>query len=137
MLKKKISKRKVSLSIPISNLLGLLFSSGIGIITIVLLSLFVSYIFSKSANFPSYTGVYFCGCVGLGSIIGGFISAKKCNFKGFISGFICSFITLLFITVLMLFFTDGKLNEKTLILFLIIIICSTVGGIISANTKKR
>ena len=137
MLKKKIAKRKISFSIPISNLLGLLFSSGIGIITMVLSSLLVSYIFSKSANFPSYTGVYFCGCVGCGSLISGFLSAKKCNFKGFISGFICSFITLLFTTIIMLFFTHGKLNENTLILFLIIIICSTIGGIISANTKKR
>ncbi len=137
MLNKKISRRKINYSLPVANILGLLISSTIGIVVIILLTLVISYIFSKSAYFPSYTGVYFCGCVGIGSLISGFLSAKKCNFKGFISGFICSFIIILFTTVIMLFFTNGMLNEMTLILFLIIIICSTIGGIISANTKKR
>ncbi len=137
MLNKKIKKRKLNFSVPIANIIGLLISSLIGIFVITILTLVVSCIISKSSNYPLHTEIYFCGCVGFGALIGGFISAKKCNFKGFVSGFISSFVTSFLITIIMLFFSSGKLNEKTLILFSLIVVCSTIGGIISANTKKR
>ncbi len=137
MLRKQTKKRKTNFSVPVTNIIGLLISSIIGVISVSILSFVISFILTKSSNFPLYTEVYFCGCVGIGALISGFISAKKCNFKGLISGFICSFITIFFITIIMLFFTNGKLSENTLIMFLVIIICSTIGGIVSANTKKR
>lgn len=137
MLIKKTKKRKISFPVPLTNIIGLFLSSFTGIIVISILTFVISTIISKSSNYPSYTEIYFCLCIGLGSLISGYFAAKKCNFKGLISGFICSFLTILFITIIMLFFTNGQLNEKTIILYLIIVICSTLGGIISANTKKR
>lgn len=134
---KKILKRKINILNPASNLLGVILSSFIGVGLSTLFILILSYIISKSSNLPSHTGAYFLACIGLGSVLSGIISSKKCNLKGLLAGLFCSIPNSIFVTIIMLFFTNGQLSESTIILYALIIICSTVGGIIGANTKKR
>ena len=80
MLRKQTKKRKNIFSIPVTNIIGLLISSLIGVISVSIISFIISIILTKASNFPLYTEVYFCGCVGIGALISGFISAKKCSF---------------------------------------------------------
>lgn len=134
---KKSFKRKNELSGPVKNFINLLFSSSLGLLSTIIITFIVSLIITSSSEYPKYTSVFFIISVIISCIISGFIASKKCNFKGIISGLLCSIPYSLFITVIMLFFTNCKLKESTIILYLIIIICSTIGGIVGANTKRR
>ena len=136
-MRKKNFKRKNEMSLPLKNIIDLMISSVIGVIFTVFLTFVISFIISKSENLPNYTAVLFLLCVAIGNTLGGFIASKKCNFKGIISGILCSIPNSIIITIIMLFFTDGKISEKTIILFFIVLIFSTIGGIVGANTKRR
>ena len=94
-------------------------------------------IISKTSILSGYLKIYFSICVGLGSIFGGFLSSKKCNFKGMLSGLLSSLPNSIIITIIMIVFSGGQLKESTIIIFLLIVICSILGGIIGANTKRR
>lgn len=136
-MKKRFLKRKNEMSMPMKNFVSLSISSVIGNILTIFLTFIISYIISKSENIPSYLGILFLFCIACGNILSGFIASKRCNFKGIISGLICSIPNALIITLIILFFSNSKINEKTLLLYLFIIFCSSVGGIIGANTKRR
>ncbi|MBO5334195.1 MAG: TIGR04086 family membrane protein [Clostridia bacterium] len=130
-------KRNINLSNPTKNILGVVLSSFAGIALSITLTFIISYIISKTSVLSIHLKIYFSVCVGLGSIFGGFISSKKCNFKGLLSGFLSSIPNSLIVIVFMVIFSNGQLKESTVIIFLLIIICSTLGGIIGANTKRR
>ncbi len=136
-MKKRFLRRKNEMSNPIKNIVSLTVSSMLGNILTIILTFLISYIISKSENIPSYLGILFLFCIAAGNILSGIIASKRCNFKGIISGLICSFPNALIITIIMLFFSNSKISEKTLFLYLFIIFCSSVGGIIGANTKRR
>lgn len=134
---KRPIKRKKELSIPLKNVIGVTVSSVISVIISIIISLIFSLIISKSSELPDSLLLYFIGCIALGSLAGGILSSKLCSFKGIISGLICSMPTSLLITFIMLFFSSGKLDEKTIFMYVIVIVSSVMGGIIGANTKRR
>ena len=134
---KKTTKRKNEIPITTKNIVGIGVSSLVGLIIVVILTLFASAIISKSAVMTSSIGAYFIGCVMIGGIVVGFSASKMCEFKGIVSGVISSIPYSFGVTILMLIFSHGQLSSKTILLFIGIIICSTIGGIVSANTKRR
>ncbi len=134
---KKNKKRNNDMSIPSKNIMGIFTSNVISTAVVIVLTLIVSISLTKSASLTKSTGVVFVIIVLLGSLITGFIASKKCSYKGLISGLISSFPYIFLITFLMLVFSNGKLNIYTSVLFLLIIIFSTIGGIVSANTRRR
>ena len=136
-MRKKIAKRKKEQSISTKNIIGILLASGIGFIFIVLLTFIASLILTKSLSLTNSTAIYFIVSIAFGALITGFIASKKCEFKGLISGIVASLPLILFITVIMLIFSHGRLIAETIILYLGIIMLSATGGIISANTKRR
>ncbi len=136
-MRKKAIKRKNDMPIMAKNIVGICISSLIGLILVIILTLFMSAIISKSAVMSNTLPAYFLGCVMIGAIIVGFIASKMCKLKGFVSGLISSIPYGFGITVLMLIFSHGQLSSKTILLYIVIIVCSVIGGIISANTKRR
>ncbi len=136
-MRKKIAKRKNELPVSTKNIVGILLSSGIGLISIIILTLIASLILTKSSELTNSIAIYFIGSVTIGALITGFIASKKCEFKGLISGIISSLPLIFIITVIMLIFSHGRLMPETAILYVGIAIFSAIGGIISANTKRR
>ena len=136
-MRKKIARRKRERPTPIKNAIGIATASVIGIICTVLLSVICSYILMKSEVLSDTVGLYFIACVLCGAILNGFTASKKCTVKGILSGLIASIPFSLTVIIIMLFFTKGQLSFNTLFLCLGIVLCSTVGGIFGANTKRR
>ena len=134
---KKVSKRKKEIPVSTKNIIGFLISSGIGFVTVLILTLLAALILTKSSTLTNLVAVYFIGSVGISALITGFIASKKCSFKGFISGIIASLPLIFLITIFMLIFSSGRLIPETIILYMGIIVFSVIGGIISANTKRR
>lgn len=130
-------KRNISFPNNTNNILGILISALIGTVFTFLLTLILSYIISKTSVLPAYLKIYFSICVGLGSIVCGFISSKKCNYKGVISGVLSSIPNLILIFFIILIFSDGQLKLDILIIFFVSILSSSFGGIVGANTKRR
>lgn len=134
---KKIVKRKKELNLPLKNLVGILTANGVSLICTVFLTVLCSLILMKSQVLSSSLTMYFIGCLALGAVINGLVSSKKCSFKGILSGLLSSLPFAFFITVIMIFFTRGKLSLNTLYIWLTAAVCSTVGGILGANTRRR
>ncbi len=136
-MRKKLAKRKKEVNIPTKNVLGILTANLIGTICAVIFTLLCSLLLQKAEILSGSLTVYFVVCITLGALINGFVAAKRCSIKGIFSGIISSLPYALIITVIMLFFSKGILNTNTIFLYLAVIIGSTVGGIFSANTKRR
>ncbi len=136
-MRKKIAKRKKELPVSTKNILGILLASGIGFISIIIFTLIASLILTKSPVLTNSITIYFIGSVTIGALITGFISSKKCGFKGLVSGVVASLPLIFLIAVIMLIFSYGRLIPETAILYVGIAIFSAIGGIISANTKRR
>ncbi len=134
---KNNKKRRIELSGPIKTIVGISISCLIGIITSLLLSIFFSYILSKSPEISSFVSVYFVISVLLGVFISGFLGSKLLQFKGLISGLICSIPYSLTTIFIMLFASNGQLSPFVAILLIFIMIFGIIGGITSANMKRR
>ena len=119
------------------NLIGLGISSVSGTIIAVILSFIFSYIFANAETLSESMGAVFVICIFIGGLICGIISARLTNLKGLVSGSIASIIYLLLITIIMLFFANGRLSATTLFLYLGTVIASIIGGIFGANLKRR
>lgn len=136
-MRKKLSKKKKEMPLVTQNIIGILLSCFIGLVMTVIFTGLLSIALTKSSVITDTVGAYFIGCVMLGAVIAGFIASKRCTFKGILSGFVSSILYSLFVTVVMLFFSNGQINSKTVFLYAGIILCSVIGGILSANTKRR
>lgn len=136
-MRKKIAKRKIELPVTTKNIIGILLSSGIGFITVFLLTLAASLVLTKSSVISNSATIYFIGSVAISSLITGFTASKRCTLKGLLSGIIASLLLIVLITIMMLFFSHGRLIHETGFLYLGIIIFSAIGGIAGANTKRR
>lgn len=136
-MRKKIAKRKKELPVSTKNILGIILSSSIGFISIIVLTLISSIILTKSTALSNSTTIYFIGSVSIGSLITGFIASKKCEFKGIVCGIVASLPQMILVTIMMLVFSHGRLISKSAILFIGIALFSSIGGIISANTKRK
>ena len=134
---RKIIKKKNNISSVNKKLVGIGVSSTAGTVITVILTILFSYTFANSETLSNSIGVIFIGCLLVGALICGVISSRMTDFKGIIAGVVSSHIYCLLITVIMLFFSDGKLSANTFFLYLGICFTSAIGGILGANIKRR
>lgn len=134
---KKISKRHIELGTPIKTLLGIIIPCMIGILVSFILSIFFSYVLSKSPEISKFISIYFIISVLSGAFFCGFSASKLLNFKGLISGLICSFPFLSLVLFVMLLASDGKLSVFSIVFLVFVIVVSVIGGIVSSNMKRR
>lgn len=133
---KKLYKRKEYPEI-IENIIGISTSSVVGIIVVFVLTFLFSLILNKSQKLPDNLTWYLMGIVVVGALVNGLISTIRCKLKGIISGVVSAVPFSLFITIALLVFSAGQIESKTGILYLLIFVVSTIGGILGANTKRR
>lgn len=134
----KKQRKKVKVSSGISgNVIGILISALSAIIITFLLTALIAFLQLKSEKIADSYIMYFYFCAVSSSFIGGFISSKKCTFKGVISGLVTSLIYNFILTVILLFVSSGKLRADTGILYAITTAFFALGGIAGANTKRR
>lgn len=134
---KKIVKRKNEINPSMKNLVAILTSNAISLVCTVFLTAICSLILMKSQVLSDSLTPYFVGCLAIGSLINGFISAKKCSLKGILSGLISAVPFAFVIVIIMIFFTRGQLAPNTFLVLLTALVCSTLGGIFGANTRRR
>lgn len=134
---KKSSKRKREMTARNKNIIGIIVSLLAGFIITISISLICALALYKSENLPDSLMLYLTGSVLLGALISGFTASKKCAFKGIVSGLISSVPFVSLNIVLMLIFSKGRLAYESVFLIAGIIICSAIGGIFGANTKRR
>ena len=136
-MRKKLNKKKQDLPLTTKNIIGVLSSSAIGILITLIVTIIISLILRNTAVFTESIIPLFVVSIAIGTVVTGFIASKRCSFKGLISGIISSIPYLFIITIIMLFFSRGQLATSMLFLYIGGLICSALGGIISANTKRR
>lgn len=134
---KKVNMYMQKTSIPMKNLIGILVSSLIGFVLTLFITLVLSVALKNVPNLPESLTFYFVFPVVFSSLIAGFISSKLCDFKGIFSGCLSSIFFSFLVTIMIVLFTDGYLNSQISILYIGIVLSSMLGGIISANMKKR
>ncbi len=135
-MRKKLSKRKEYPEI-IENIIGISTSSVVGILVVFALTFLFSLILNKSQKLPDNFSWYLMGIILVGALVNGLISTIRCKLKGIISGVVSAVPFSLFITIALLVFSAGQIESKTGILYLLIFVVSTIGGILGANTKRR
>ncbi len=134
---KTIIKKRIELNATIKTILGIIISSIIGVTVSLLLSVIFSYILSKSPEVSKFIGLYFVISVLSGAFVCGFTGNKLLNFRGIVSGLICSLPFSIFILLIMLVTSNGILSGISVLLFVFIIVFSLFGGIVSSNMKRR
>lgn len=135
-MRKKVIK-KGDMSSTAKNITGIIFSAAIGTAICLIISLIFSYCFANAEILTDSFKAFFVASVLLGVFSGGIFSSRLTSLKGIVSGILSSTIYLLIITVIMLFFSSGKLSANTAFLYLGIIIVGIIGGICGANIKRR
>ena len=73
----------------------------------------------------------------IGGFVCGFSGSSMLPFKGLVSGLMCCVPYTILMYILMFIFSDGKLSYSSLLLILVIIASSSIGGITNANIKRR
>ena len=78
-------------------------------------------------------------CCAMGSLFGGYISAKLCKSKGLINGVLTGFCIFLAVTLISLFVSGGSFTIMTIIRMIIVLTSAAIGGILGVNklTKKK
>lgn len=135
---RKNNKPKVKTSSALSkNIIGITVSSAVSIIILVICTAIISLVLLKSETVAGSYIMYFFACSVASAFIGGFISSKLCTLKGLFSGLISSLVYNLMLTVILLFVSDGQIKAITGILYALTTAFFALGGIVSANTKRR
>lgn len=136
-MRKKVLKRKNDMSVTAKNIIGIVLSAVIGTVICLILSLIFSYVFANAETLTNSVGAIFVACIMLGGFFSGIFSSRLTAFKGIVAGTLASILYSLIVTVIMLFFADGRLSANTLFLFIGIIVVGIIGGICGANIKRR
>lgn len=136
-MQKKLNRRKSEMPVATKNIVGVIIAGVIGALITILLTLILSLILSKAEFLSQSIKAILILTVLSGAVLSGFIASKRCSFKGLISGLIATFPFLFVINAIMLIFSQGKLKSSVILLYVGAFICSSIGGIISANTKRR
>ena len=136
-MRKKYIKRKLESPSIISKIINIIISCFVGILISLLMSFAFSFILSHSESLSKFTGVYFIIAVYVGGFSCGFLGTKILSFKGFISGLLCGIPYIIFTIILMLLISKQPLNFYSILFIIGALVSNTLGGIISANTKRR
>ena len=95
-----------------------------------------SLIFSKTGNIPqSFIIPITVGIAGIGSIIGGYITAKKSKKRGMLNGMLCAFILFVIMIIGSLIISNEPFTLVSVIRFMLMILTGAIGGIIGVNNK--
>ncbi|MCQ2455598.1 MAG: TIGR04086 family membrane protein [Clostridia bacterium] len=84
----------------------------------------------------AYSPFFATLCISLGAFISSFFIARKKQSKGYLIGIITGLGYFAVITVMALIITKGKIGSNTAFHFVIILLASTVGGILGVGNKK-
>lgn len=76
-------------------------------------------------------------CICVGSLVSGFLCAKKMRTKGLVWGTCCGVAMSAVILVATLGFSSANLGVSQLFKVIFIMICAMIGGIMGVNSKKR
>lgn len=136
-MQKKLLKRKSEISLPVRNIIGICLSTLSGTISSLLVTVIFSYVLLNSAEISDYYFIYLMFSFIIGGFICGFSGSSTLQFKGIVSGLMCCVPYTIVMYILMFIFSNGKLNGISLLSVLVILISSVIGGITSANIKRR
>ena len=112
-------------------------SSVAGVILITLALLFAAAVCLSSDLGETCDSVISGVCIGLGTLVAGFISSKKIGSGGILGGLICSAIIYLLIFIISLIMGGGPVTPITLYHFLIAILCGAIGGVLGVNSSRK
>ena len=125
----KNSLNKYFISIAVGTGVGMLLSS-----VLIFLMAVILIIGNIPAVMISPATVFF---LAVGGFFGGFISAKISGEKGFFCGFVSGILFFIFLWIIGVFFESSGYGTAALIKSLMIIISSSLGGIVGVNYIKR
>ena len=111
----------------------------VGIVTtIIMLLFFAAFYFATDMN-DALVSPLSALCVGVGSLLSGFLSSKKIKTMGIVNGLICGAVLFLLVTFISLFFSESGFSMISLIHGAIILVSGMIGGVIgvvkSSNKK--
>ena len=121
------------LNILIGSLKGLIFAI---VIFFVLIAVFAFVVTKKDFSDTVVEIMTLCA-LGISSFIGAIINTKKLKIKGVLAGLITAGEIFVIVLIVSLFGENGSLTLLTLKKLLVILIPGIIGGILSANTKKK
>jgi putative membrane protein (TIGR04086 family) len=117
-----------------SILIGLILSSSI----VVLLILLSGFLFLVSGKFPQeYLNYLMLGILGIGGLVGGYISARLNNSSGLIIGLVTGLLLYLIILIAGLATSFGTVTIFTLYKLLVLAVLGAVGGVLGVNKKDK
>lgn len=121
-----------------SELINHIIALSFGIISSVLfyfLSLIIfSFIFAKTSNIPqSFIIPITIGVAGIGSFLGGYISARKSKKRGMFNGIICALLLFIIMVIGSLIISNEPFTIVSIIRFMLMILTGAIGGIIGVN----
>lgn len=109
-----------------------------GTISAVILLLIFSAILSFSDIQESYLALFGYLAVVVGAFMGGFFSSMKHRKKGLVSGLVTGVLLFIILFIFRLIIVGfDSFTISTFIQLLLIVIASTVGGILGVNIKKK
>ena len=101
----------------------------VGIVTTIIMLLFSTAFYLATDMNDALVSPLSALCVGVGSLLSGFLSSKKIKSNGILNGLICGGILFLLITFVALFFSGGGFSLISLIHSAIILVSGMIGGI--------
>lgn len=109
-----------------------------GISVCVLLLIIISFLITKSSNFPHMiTQPLMIIIASLGSFSGGYISARISSEKGMMYGMLCGFLMFILLFLAGLISVRESITMTTAIRLFAMLLSGAVGGIIGVNKRKR
>ena len=112
-----------------------LFSVLKGLIFSFFCILAVSLLHINNGTFNGFTKIIIYVAIGIGSFITGYTAFKRLKGRGIVNGFISSLIySVVYITILLVI-TGFQVNERVLLVPLVILFFGILGGIVSANKQ--
>lgn len=129
----KLTKNKTVNSI----ILSIVIPSVIGFLITVFCTFLLSYLLNRSSTLTSSVKIYFVISLIIGAFASGILAGRKTELKGIVAGLINAVLFLFYSVIIMLFFSDGKLDITVTFVYVAAILVSAASGIIGANMKRR
>lgn len=116
-----------------------IFGTLTGIIVTTLSLILFAVIFTALDLDAAYAHPIASVCCAIGSLFGGYISAKLCRSKGLINGILTGIFIFLAVTIVSIIVGGGSFTLMTVIRMIIILTSAAIGGILGVNklTKKK
>lgn len=120
-----------------NNFVDFILSIGIGLFFLITLLIMFSMLMINKDIAPKLLPFFMIIASVVSAFVSGFYLSRKIKFRGVIAGFISGLPLLLICLAILTIINKGKINSLPLALFLLTSISGILGGILSANTRKR